>query len=214
MMASRTAGLVAGAVVALVAGLASYTHMRQLAAEHGETWLAYLVPLSVDGLLVVASLVIVTARRAGTSTPVLAWLALATGVAASLAANVANAGDDLVSRLVAAWPPLAFAVTFELVLRLVRTGDKQLATDDHQPVSSDDGDVWEDPHPTRVDLPTVEQAAPGDDLVTRARDLVATHGRMGRQRLARELNITEHQARRVLAELSHPVRLVAGGEHQ
>lgn len=43
------------------------------------------------------------------------------GVAASLAANVAAAGPDVVSRIVAAWPPLSFATSFELVLRLVRS---------------------------------------------------------------------------------------------
>lgn len=133
MNATRAAGLVAGAVVALVAGAASYTHMRQLAAEHGQGWLSWLIPLSVDGLLMVASLVIVTARRDRAGEPWLAWLALAVGVVASLAANVAAAGPDLVSRLVSAWPPFAFAVTFELVLRLVRTnaGEKTQAEAPH-----------------------------------------------------------------------------------
>ena len=123
MNATRTAGLVAGAVVALVAFAASYTHMRQLAAEHGQGWLSWLIPLSVDGLLMVASLVIVTARRDRAGEPWLAWLALAVGVVASLAANVAAAGLELVSGMGSECAPVGFAVTFELVLRLVRAHD-------------------------------------------------------------------------------------------
>lgn len=57
--------------------------------------------------------------------------------------------------------------------------------------------------------------AGGVDLVERARLLVAEHGPMGRIRLARELDCTEHQARRVLAQLddeTRPVLHAVGGE--
>lgn len=227
MIATRTAGLVAGAVVALVAGLASYTHMRQLAAEHGEAWLANLMPLSVDGLLVVASLVIVTARRTGQRAPALAWLALVTGVVASLAANVANAGGDPVSKLVAAWPPLAFAVAFELVLRLVRAGrpvnePPTEAAEAHASVeSSAAADPVDEPTPAVGDIDAVQPdttPSPGD-LVDQARHLVSqASGRgeqLGRARLARELGVTEHQARRLLDQLaaeSRPALHAVGGE--
>lgn len=57
--------------------------------------------------------------------------------------------------------------------------------------------------------------AGGVDLVERARLLVAEHGPMGRIRLARELDCSEHQARRVLAQLddeTRPVLHAVGGE--
>jgi hypothetical protein len=45
-------------------------------------------------------------------------LALALGVAASLAANVLHADPNIVSRLIAAWPPAALIVTVELISRV------------------------------------------------------------------------------------------------
>jgi nucleotide-binding universal stress UspA family protein len=154
--ATRNTGLVSGAVVALVAAVASYTHMRTLAAEHGQAWLSWFIPLSVDGLMVVASLVIIVSRRTD-GRSVLAWLALAVGVAASLAANVAAAGSDLASRVVSAWPPVAFAVTFELVLRLVRTNDTTLGLDDDE-VSTK---YVTDSSGRRQDMCLVNEPAPG-----------------------------------------------------
>jgi hypothetical protein len=47
-----------------------------------------------------------------------ARLALALGVAASLAANVLHADPDPVSRLISAWPPVALIVTVELISRV------------------------------------------------------------------------------------------------
>jgi Protein of unknown function (DUF2637) len=49
-----------------IAGAISYSHMRELAAAHGETgWQAYAFPLSVDGIETVASLVLLAHRRTG-----------------------------------------------------------------------------------------------------------------------------------------------------
>src|SRR5206468_1001017 len=45
-------------------------------------------------------------------------LALALGVAASIAANVLHARDNLVSQAIAAWPPLALLLTVELIARV------------------------------------------------------------------------------------------------
>jgi hypothetical protein len=220
----KRAGLLAGVLVALVAALASYTHMRELAASNGETWLSWLIPLSVDGLLVVASLVIVAARRSGDPAPLLAWLALVVGVLASLAANVANAGDGLVAKLVAGWPPLAFAVTFELVLRLVRTEGVAIPDTPGGEVVSADSAETKESAPLFGDVTEKSGEAPGgpgETLVTLARDLVATaevEGRkVGRATLARQLGISEHQARQVLRQLDaekRPALRVAGGEHQ
>ena len=209
MNATRNTGLVSGALVALVAAVASYTHMRTLAAEHGQAWLSWFIPLSVDGLMVVASLVIIVARRTG-GRSVLAWLALSVGVAASLAANVASAGSDLVSRLVSAWPPVAFAVTFELVLRLIRSAT---ATPSPTP-PGDPGDQLANPGEPLV---SSNDAAERDwpTLLTEARDLVsraeAAGETMGRIRLADELRVSEHQARQLLLQLRQDAPAMVGG---
>jgi len=47
-----------------IAGAISYSHMRQLAAAHGQAgWHAHAFPLSVDGIEIVASLVLLADRR-------------------------------------------------------------------------------------------------------------------------------------------------------
>ena len=97
--ADRWISRTAAATVAGLAGLAgaiSYSHMRQLAAEHGQAgWHAHAFPLSVDGVEIVASLVLLADRRAGRRSGWLPWTALAIGTAGSLAANVATAGPGL-----------------------------------------------------------------------------------------------------------------------
>jgi len=104
-------------VVAAVAAVVSYAHMQEVAERAGEQWRAWLLPLSVDGLVVAGSMVLLTRRSAGLPGGRLAWCALLGGVAASLAANIAAADDNVTARLVASWPAVAFAVAFELLLQ-------------------------------------------------------------------------------------------------
>jgi hypothetical protein len=52
------------AALAGIAGAISHSHMRQLAQDHGQLgWHAHKFPLSVHGLEIVASLVLLAARR-------------------------------------------------------------------------------------------------------------------------------------------------------
>jgi hypothetical protein len=103
--ADRWISRTAAATVAALAGLAgaiSYGHMHQLARLHGQAgWYAHAFPLSVDGIEVVASLVLLADRRAGRRSGWLPWAALAVGTAGSLAANVATAAPSPISRLIA-----------------------------------------------------------------------------------------------------------------
>lgn len=111
-------GTAAATVVALagIAGAISYSHMRQLAQDHGQArWHAHAFPLSVDGVEIVASLVLLAGRRAGRRSGWLPWAALAIGCAGSLAANVATAGPGTVSRLIAGWPALALLLAVKLL---------------------------------------------------------------------------------------------------
>jgi len=103
--------------VALTAAATSYEHMRHLALAAGEGWRAWLLPLSVDGMMVAASMTMLVRRRAGRPAGALAWTALLAGVAASMAANVAAALPTPTGRLVAAWPPLALLLAYELLLQ-------------------------------------------------------------------------------------------------
>jgi hypothetical protein len=106
--------------VALVAAIASYEHMRALAELAGEGWRSWLLPISVDGLAVAASMTMLVRRRAGEKSGALAWTALLLGLGASLAANVAAAEPTVVGRLVAAWPPLGLLLSYELLMQQIK----------------------------------------------------------------------------------------------
>jgi hypothetical protein len=128
--ADRWISRAAAATVAALAGIAgaiSYSHMRQLAQEHGQAgWHAHAFPLSVDGIEIVASLVLLADRRAGRRSGWLPWTALAIGTTGSLAANVATAGPGIISRVIAGWPALALLIAVKLLSgRLDRHGSSQ-----------------------------------------------------------------------------------------
>jgi hypothetical protein len=106
--------------VAVVAAVASYDHQRLLADMAGEEWRAWLLPISVDGLILTASRTMLTRQRSGRSAGWLAWTAMLAGLTASLAANVAGAQPTLVGRLIAAWPPVALLLAYELLMQQVR----------------------------------------------------------------------------------------------
>jgi len=93
-LADRWISRIAAATVAGLAGVAgalSYSHMRQLAQGHGQAgWHAHAFPLSVDGVEIVASLVL-------------------------LAANIATAHPDPVSRVIAGWPAIALLLAVKLL---------------------------------------------------------------------------------------------------
>jgi hypothetical protein len=118
-VADRWISRAAAATVAGLAGIAgaiSYSHMRQLAVDHGQAgWHAHAFPLSVDGIEIVASLVLLADRRAGRRSGWLPWAALATGTAGSLAANIATAGPGIISKIVAGWPALALLIAVKLL---------------------------------------------------------------------------------------------------
>jgi hypothetical protein len=98
--------------VGVIAALQSYSHIYDLARTHGQDHLnAVLLPLSVDGLIIAASLALATAPR-------LARWMLGIGVAATVAANVAyGLPQGALAALVSAWPGISFVGAAELLLR-------------------------------------------------------------------------------------------------
>jgi hypothetical protein len=117
--ADRWVSWAAVATVGALAGLAgaiSYSHMRLLAAEHGQAgWHAHAFPLSVDGLELVASLVLLANHRSRRRPGWLPWMALVIGTAGSLTANIATAGPGTVSRIIAGWSALALVISVKLL---------------------------------------------------------------------------------------------------
>ncbi len=104
-----------------VAGVVSYGHMHLLAVRYGEEpWTAALLPLSVDGMILAASLTLLWDSRRGKAGGVLPWALLIAASGASLAANVAVAHPMVISRVIAAWPSFALIGAYEMLMRQVR----------------------------------------------------------------------------------------------
>lgn len=228
---------VVGAVGA-PAAVASYRHARAVVASTGDVVMAPWLPLSVDGMLVAALVVIWVRRRRGDPAGVGPWAAFLFGMAVTIAANLAAVTVPSVKAFaVALFPPLALGITLELVALVAHRGDRGAISDGPETaVETSAGNpkgagtthtvpavVGQSP---TTDLGPAEgyelsQTLSGDraekgaqDVSTPARDdllgsqdlagadraaaLIAEGA--GRRRLARELDISEHQARELLAE--------------
>jgi hypothetical protein len=105
-------------VVAGVAAYASYVHQREFALQGGADGVsASLWPLSVDGLLLLATVgLLKPSSSGGRRGRYVVWLAFLLGIVVSLAANIA-AAPALVWKpvLVAGWPPVALLLSVELL---------------------------------------------------------------------------------------------------
>ena len=103
-------------IVAAIAAWSSYWHMVHVALRYGERdEVAYVLPLSVDGVLTVAAIVMSEDRRNHHSVRTSAKIAFTTGLAASIAANVSAAHPTLGGRLIAAWPAVALFLIVEML---------------------------------------------------------------------------------------------------
>jgi hypothetical protein len=128
-LAIRWATTICVVVLAGIAAVLSYKHMRTLVLEYGETsWTAALLPVSVDGMIVASSMTLLADSRNGQRSGLLPWTLLVIGSTASLAANVAVAEPSLVGRLIAAWPSAALIGSYELLMRQVRNASHTMVS--------------------------------------------------------------------------------------
>jgi hypothetical protein len=178
------------ATVAAVAAVISYRHAYELVSTHGETGMtARLVPFTVDGLILAASMLILDANRRRRPVPPLAHWCLGAGILATIGANLAHGlGHGPIGALVSAWPALALAGSFELLMALIRTDSSADASAGsaarmHHPLPITDGDA-----PAALpEAPSVEQT------------VRAWHNAGHSQRaIARELNIDRRKAKRII----------------
>lgn len=114
---SKRAATVAVVVaVAAFAAVQSYDHIRDLAHSHGQHGvIGSLVPLSVDGLILAAALVLVqpVSRRTRTLARLMLW----SGIGATIAANVVyGLGYGVLGAIISAWPAYAFIGGVEMLL--------------------------------------------------------------------------------------------------
>ncbi|MEU6720735.1 DUF2637 domain-containing protein [Nonomuraea sp. NPDC046802] len=136
--------------VLLLAGIAavvSFRHMHELCLRHGEDHLAaVLIPLAVDGAIVVASMSILLANRYGSRGGFLAWAMLLVGSLASLGANIAVAEPSVIGRIIAAWPSVALIGSYELLMSQIRRVSAQEPGVGRGEVEGDRELVGEDDH--------------------------------------------------------------------
>mgnify|MGYP001193226064 CR=1 FL=1 len=129
--------------VAAFAAVVSYSHIYGLGRAHGQDGTAArLLPLSVDGLILAASLVLLHEARNDRDAPALARFMLWLGIGATIGANIAyGAGYGLLGALISAWPAVAFIGTVEIAMQLVRRSRGPLAATSVAAVPEVPGDV-------------------------------------------------------------------------
>jgi len=204
-----------------VAGLAlagfamSYGALHALAGDSGvPPMLAWLWPLVVDGFIVVASLSVLHGVLES-RTVRYPWSLLLLFSAVSVAGNVAHGAPTPVGRLVAAVPPVALVLAFDLLMRQIRrvlqpaqtTGSASAPAPAHplaeEPASPPRSPVSVGPPvPLRLARPTV--AGQAARLVARRR---AIGEPVTGAWLAGELAISDGYARRLLRQLDQPAEL-------
>ena len=120
-------------VLAVIAGAGSFTHIRDTAAQHGQTGLmASAVAVCVDLTCVMAARERQRDKQNGIPARRLSWPAvvLAGGVLLSLAANLAQAQPTAWGRIVAAVPPAAFLVAVSMIERRAARRPRAIAGED------------------------------------------------------------------------------------
>jgi hypothetical protein len=165
--------------VAVIAAIISYRHAYELVATHGESGpTARLVPLTVDGLIWAASMVILDANRRHQPVPTLAKWSLGVGIVATIGANLAHGiGHGSVGALVSAWPAVALVGSYELLMALVRAEHRTAAAPVPDTAESHDAPPIEpDVPPGAAEAPTLEQVVrtrheAGDSQRAISRDL-------------------------------------------
>ena len=106
-----------------IAAYVSYWHAYAvIRAYDGSGIIARLEPTTIDGLVYASSMVILYAARHRVPVPALACWLLGLGIAATLAANMAQGwSHGPVGAVVAAWPAASLVGSYELLIWLIRT---------------------------------------------------------------------------------------------
>lgn len=153
-------------VVAAVAGFASYSHIVKVAKSvHEADQVAFVLPLSIDGLIVVGTMAMLDDKRHGRRPRTSARVALGFGIVATLAANVASAQPSLKARLVAAVPAIAFLIAVEVLARVGRQLSATEAAEQQPVVQAEPDSEQAGEQPEQVDslstaLPPVRKPQP------------------------------------------------------
>lgn len=122
---ARAVRVAALAIVIAAAAVVSFDHHRHVAASLGEGWRSWLLPLSIDGMIVVASITAWERHRLALRVGGWVWCSLTLGIVASVVGNVAAAEPTPGAWLIAAWPPAALKLTLAMLLTQTRPRARQ-----------------------------------------------------------------------------------------
>ena len=224
---TRLARNLSTGAVTMIAAWSSWSHMVHVALRFGERpEVAYVLPISVDGMLVVASTAMVEDKRAGRNVRWSARVAFGAGVAASVAANIAAAHPTPGARIVAAWPALAMLLVVEILSRgqppsltsdaAAQTGgpsaDRDVGAGDRAVVGGSAavaqntqpaGDTSRPPNPPRRTTPAGHRRPPERRTTDTVRRLRADHPDVSPADIAAQVGVSERHVRRVLTSLSN-----------
>ena len=190
--------------VAAFAAVVSYSHIYDLGLRHGQDGTAArLLPLSVDGLIAAASLVMLHAARNRLRVPLLSRVALVLGVGATVAANVGyGLPYGWLSAVVSAWPAVAFIVSVELAVRFVddarRVTDADSDREDDKSSDKKPPDVHGDSGKTPIPKPPRPARKP-PSAHDRVRRVITQDPGLGKKELAARARVSVRTVERVLA---------------
>jgi hypothetical protein len=184
----RVTTALAVATVATVAAVISYRHAYELVSTHGEAGMtARLVPFTVDGLILAASMLILDANRRSRPVPPLAHWCLGAGILATVGANLAHGlGHGPIGALVSAWPALALAGSFELLMTLIRNETRASASTAppsqmRHPATAREPDV----PPSSPQVPSLEQTVLAWHTAGRSQRAIARELKLDRRKIKR-----------------------------
>lgn len=180
-------------LVAVVAALQSYRHIYELmlAQDHDKLGAA-LLPLSVDGLVLAASITLVVAQRTNKGkTDGVAWLMLGLGATATLCANVAVGWHfGVIAAIGSGWPAVAFIGAAEMAFRSQRTSvvaERQSKRPAAAPASTGK-------HTGRAPAPAQSRSETSTEAAAMA--LMTANPKLRGAELAKLVNVPERTARR------------------
>ena len=123
--------------VALIAAIVSYGHISALGRAHGGTGLApWLLPLSVDMLIIVGELMLLHEADKPGHRFILGWVLVWSGILATLGANVTyGAAFGWLGALIWGWPAYSFILAAGGMVAIVRRAAVAPSQPASQPVA-------------------------------------------------------------------------------
>ncbi len=194
--------------VAAFAAIVSYSHIFELGRQHHQDGTAArLLPLSVDGLIAAASLVMVHAARKKLPVPQLARAMLATGVIMTVAANViygippswiSPVMSALIGAAISAWPAVAFIGSVEMAVRFVRDARQDGAPEDGS--EDGNGNDTQPPPPPPPDPPKERQRKLSGRA--RAAAILKRHPGLADAEVAKRAGVSERTVQRARSDIT------------